>query len=263
MIAPRWCTFKHNEALDERTMFCLRIPEIADRDVLEKEVRGLEPELLLFLRQIRHINVTLQHASGKLDDEYHLERRDKSALPDSPGSVNDEQNPERGDDDQSELKMTDLSRSSSRNSESTREHFVVCQHTSKNMPEEGKRHGVTESDIMVAFPVDDSLTPQIRSRSVYNFLPIRGYGFPFVLQADFMLSANRESILRHNAWNKALVSSTADLIVGSVQSFNQTRQSLQVSRTYEEHIVASYRSDMQQRVCTCNSSSRYSRYQRC
>ncbi|KAK5123900.1 hypothetical protein LTR85_002096 [Meristemomyces frigidus] len=88
------------------------------------------------------------------------------------------------------------------------------------MPAEAKRHGVKESDVLIAFPVDAKLQPILRARTTFNFLPIRSYGLPFILQGDFMLSANREDILEDNKWNDALVASTIELFLSSVDSFN-------------------------------------------
>lgn len=75
--------------------------------------------------------------------------------------------------------------------------------------------------MLIAFPVDDELSPVLRNRRVYNFLPIREYGFSFILQADFMLGANREDVLQESAWNMCLISATAQLFVESVKAFNQ------------------------------------------
>jgi hypothetical protein len=41
-------------------------------------------------------------------------------------------------------------------------------------------------------------------QEVFAFLPVRSYGFRFVLQADFVLPSSRESIDRDSAWNQRL-----------------------------------------------------------
>ena len=43
----------------------------------------------------------------------------------------------------------------------------------------------------------------------------------FVLRGDFILSANREDILKDNQWNNALGAATADLIMTSIDAFNK------------------------------------------
>lgn len=202
MIAPRWIEFPHNHALDERTMFCIRIPKEQDRKKVSDEVNNLGAELLLFLRQVRIINVTVQNEDGSIKQAHELKRVDYSI---------------------SGMRLTELFRTSSDGGTDTKERFIVCQRTSENMPQEDNRLGVTETDVLMAFPVDEALEPQISDRWVYNFLPIASYGFPFVLQADFMLNAPREAILGQNAWNSALIAFASRLFVESVQQFNATK----------------------------------------
>ncbi|KAK6431660.1 hypothetical protein LTR95_012179 [Oleoguttula sp. CCFEE 5521] len=97
------------------------------------------------------------------------------------------------------------------------------------MPMEPKRAGISETDILVAFP--------------------------FVLQGDFILSANREDILRDNDWNKALISATTDLIVSSVDAFNDTGllkytwpRYLRWSGFHSETVFQSFYADLLQRL---------------
>jgi hypothetical protein len=40
------------------------------------------------------------------------------------------------------------------------------------------------------------------SCNVFAFLPLRSYGFRFILQADFVVPSSRESIDRNSAWNQ-------------------------------------------------------------
>ena len=39
---------------------------------------------------------------------------------------------------------------------------------------------------------------------MFAFLPVRSFGFRFVIQADFLLVANREDIIKENVWNEFL-----------------------------------------------------------
>lgn len=156
MVAPIWCEFNANPAMSERTMFCFRIPDPAHREIVMKDVTALEAELLLFLRQIRIVNVTIQRP-GRDSDTHVLQRHD---------------------DIRDGFRLTKLMHLPSGDDEGTSQKFVVCNDTARNMPRHPKRAGVSESDLLLAFPVDEELQPQIRGRRVYNFLPIRAYGFP-------------------------------------------------------------------------------------
>lgn len=119
MIAPFWAEFHGNELMNERTMFCFRIPDLEHRKIVQKDVVGLEPELLLFLRQLRCISVTIQSMVG-ITEKYHtLERHDEVL---------------------GNLRRTSLARYPPTDGDACAQSFVVCQHTAKNMPFEPKRY---------------------------------------------------------------------------------------------------------------------------
>ena len=60
--------------------------------------------------------------------------------------------------------------------------------------------------MVLAFPRDHmSGNPLIRkSNFVFAFLPVRSFGLRFVVQADFLLAASREELLKENEWNRWL-----------------------------------------------------------
>lgn len=116
------------------------------------------------------------------------------------------------------------------------EDYLVCERTATEMPLQSRREGVSESQLLIAFPISAATEPNIRNQLTFNFLPIRAYGLPvssiivstraetnslqFVLQGDFALSANREDIIQENEWNNRILSVAVDLFVQSVQLFN-------------------------------------------
>ena len=64
------------------------------------------------------------------------------------------------------------------------------------------RRDYPRTEIMLAFPVQPDGMPNVeRTNDVFAFLPIRSFGFRFVVQADFLLVANREDIMKEAAWN--------------------------------------------------------------
>lgn len=214
MITPQWCPFKRNAELDERTMFCFRIPSAEDQANIYAQIKSLEPELLLFLRQIRRISVAIQSPDGSKELAHNLRR---------------------ADDNVGQLRTIKLLRESEDKSESKHETLVVCEHSAKNMPFEEKRIGVTESDVLIGvytscfisvrrplvlrrLPRRYRLRPQDRASKRPQHLPIKDYGLPFILQADFMLTASREDILRLNAWNRRLVSAGPQSSAASLPS---------------------------------------------
>ncbi|KAK3700516.1 hypothetical protein LTR37_015917 [Vermiconidia calcicola] len=176
MIAPQWCDFNANALVNERTRFCFRIPEAEHREIIRNDLLGLKPELLLFLRQLRVIEIKIQDQFGVLEESYRVDRNDE-----------------------------DVPR---------------LQGTAENMPDEPKRQNVSESEVLIGFPVSVDFEPRITNHLTFNFLPIRAYGLPFVLQGDFLLSASREDVLQDNAWNQAVISAATELFVDSVRYFN-------------------------------------------
>ncbi|RMY18358.1 hypothetical protein D0867_05381, partial [Hortaea werneckii] len=182
MIAPKWTDFPDGGNMNERIMFCFRIPEQEHRDIVAAHLQELKPELLIFLRQLRRVEVTLQDKAGKVKRTFSLAREDKQV---------------------SDVRLTTLRHIVNHPKAATNEEqFLVFCDTKTGMPREKKRENVTESDVLMAFP------------------PIRSYGLPFVLQGDFMLSASREDILQQNKWNDAVVDATVTLFAKCVDAFN-------------------------------------------
>ena len=85
---------------------------------------------------------------------------------------------------------------------------------------EPKREGITETELVLAFPLSakeeakpDSVSP------TYAFLPIRDFGFPFCIQADFVLISSREGIHEDLEWNITLRDKIAETFVEAVEAF--------------------------------------------
>ncbi|KAI6879857.1 hypothetical protein KC360_g4305 [Hortaea werneckii] len=202
MIAPKWSDFPAGGNMDERTMFCFRISEQEHRDIVAAHLLELKPELLIFLRQLKRVVVTLQDKAGKVKRTFSLAREDSQV---------------------SGVRLTTLRHIVTLPKATTNEEkFLVFRDTKTGMPREKKRENVTESDVLMAFPVSASMQPVLSDRRTFNYLPIRSYGLPFVLQGDFMLSASREDILQQNKWNDAVVDATSALFAKRVDAFNAT-----------------------------------------
>lgn len=78
---------------------------------------------------------------------------------------------------------------------------------------EEKRAGIERSEVSVAFPVD-GVTGKER---VFAYLPTEEQpGLPFYINADFLLPASRESIVKDNEWNDWLVESVAAVAADGV-----------------------------------------------
>ena len=125
-------------------------PDYNEQELID-ELYSLDTRMLIFLRRLRQINVTIHQTNEKIW-QTKLARQD--------GLVGNERAIELLRDDK---KTT----------------YIVTTYQVKNMPPEPKRPGVTESEILLAFPVVPSgdENAAIQPQQVYAFLPIRDYGF--------------------------------------------------------------------------------------
>ncbi|RYP11238.1 hypothetical protein DL764_000194 [Monosporascus ibericus] len=82
-----------------------------------------------------------------------------------------------------------------------------------------RRQGVTTSEVVVAFAVKDKVTPIATTQAAFAFLPIDNFGFRFLIHADFLLVASRESLEYKHPWNLALQDGIRDAFVEAIYRF--------------------------------------------
>lgn len=139
---------------------------------LRGELAEIHPSTLLFLQKLRRLQVTFD---GDLVRELSLERW---ALPGEP------------------LALVSLHASACASAR-----YWVYQRVARRPAqlEEPDREGVDESVITIALPLDDQGDEEGR---VFVFLPTElRSGFPFIVNADFLTTPSRESILFDRPWN--------------------------------------------------------------
>lgn len=66
-------------------------------------------------------------------------------------------------------------------------------------------------------------------QKVFAFLPTRSYGFKFLIQADFLVPANREDIHKDTQWNKWIRDNIATTFFLAIEEFKQDRN---LQKTY-------------------------------
>lgn len=85
------------------------------------------------------------------------------------------------------------------------------------------REGIEDTEIILAFPLkDDGSADCSTEQNVFAFLPVRQYGFKFVIQADFILPPSREDIYKdqsEQSWNKFLRDNIATVFLKAVEEF--------------------------------------------
>jgi hypothetical protein len=86
--------------------------------------------------------------------------------------------------------------------------------------EEERRKDIYETEVVLAFPLNnDGSADTSKEQEVFAFLPIRKYGFKFIIQADFLLPVGREDIIKDSEWNKYLRDCIPSVFLDSVEQF--------------------------------------------
>jgi len=84
---------------------------------------------------------------------------------------------------------------------------------------EEKREGVKEREIILAFPLKEDFSSDASVQEVFAFLPVRKYGFKFIIQADFLLPITREDIIKDNKWNIWLRDTVGKVFLEALSKF--------------------------------------------
>lgn len=188
MIAPIWEKFPEEKSPDYTSFYLQLLGEPTESEVIA-EIQTLDPRMLIFLRQLREINLSITS----------VDRETRT------------QNLRRVDRKDNDIQITTL------HYDAASWDFILKSHLVSNMPDEPKRPGCSVSEILVAFPISNyKRGPQKDSQSVYAFLPIRDYGFHFLLQGDFLLTANRAGIDNSLQWNCAIRNAAVDAFVNAI-----------------------------------------------
>ncbi|MCL1474786.1 sacsin N-terminal ATP-binding-like domain-containing protein [Argonema antarcticum] len=87
---------------------------------------------------------------------------------------------------------------------------------------EEKRQGINSSKVILAFPTKSDGSANYDTKPhTFAYLPIRQYGFKFVVQGDFILSSSREDILKDRSWNVLIRDKIAETFLKAVTEFKK------------------------------------------
>lgn len=156
MITPIWDP--GSLATPGLTVFVLELSQAAGASAISAHLNDIKPSLLLFLRKLSC--VVTQGPAGKV--EIHKEDVDQDVV---------------------------LLKRIENGVVATEKYLRVTQPT-KTFEGETKRAYITESDIVLAFPLESDESPKISVQDVHAFLPLRPYGFP----VSFLANSNRRRI---------------------------------------------------------------------
>ena len=201
-IVPQWIDTLP-EGLDfSQTLIILPLTK-ADfgYDKIKEMLRDIEPEVILFLSKLKEIRIETD--TGE----------DWTILKD--------------DDARPEVAVV-VEGSKQGLAFSNSDDFLVCTRAFDKPADisHEKREKIESRDVSIAFPLNEN------SRSVgkiFAYLPIRSdMDFPFVINADFILTSSREEIQEED-WNRWLIDCVANLVVAEFLPLLKERELLSVS----------------------------------
>eukprot|EP00434_Breviolum_minutum_P036964 symbB.v1.2.032762.t1/scaffold3974.1/size59763/1 len=203
-VLPRWLEEKEDE-LDLQ----LRREELFGR-----LIEALPPSLLLFLKRLQEVSIRGEMAGAsslhvkyaeELSREEHRHRHLRERWKEFFGQVKLQVSRDGGPWET--------------------EDWLLLRHLVKVTRLEGMmKPGINESPastlLEIALPLDHEGAFQLGrgAQQVFAFLPVRSYGLPFALQADWAVSSSREELLSGCAWNEFLKAHLPDVILSLVSS---------------------------------------------
>ena len=82
---------------------------------------------------------------------------------------------------------------------------------------------IQSTTIAIAYPLnaifESSSHESLPTQPLFAYLPLRSYGFRFILQADFEVPVTRQDILKDNAWNEWLKNEMIPLLQLAYEQF--------------------------------------------
>ena len=189
IIIPKWVDeIPSFIDLQQTNIFLPFKPEVK-RSRINRYIKELDPAILLFLRKIKLIEIE----DEKRSQSRKIERYEKNGMVQIVY-----------DGKESYWKVVKKS-------------FRVPQWI-----REERRQGIDETEIILAFPLNKKGLPDVSNEQfVFAFLPVRKYGFRFIVQADFLLPVSREDIIKDNKWNEWLRDSIVKVFFDAVKEFKR------------------------------------------
>ena len=75
------------------------------------------------------------------------------------------------------------------------------------------------TQIALAFPLHEY--PLLTKKEIFAYLPLRSFGFTFIIQGDFEVPSSRQDILSDSQWNHSLLQEIPSLFLSSLDAFKQ------------------------------------------
>lgn len=213
MISPIWEDGGEELPKSTLTRITLYLHETGDeammaktRETIEKQFEELQETFLLFMKNLRKINVAFHNEMGEQTSSasYSVEKPKPNYA------------------------ILRRRRSREGTVETEAKHFHVTTHEATNLAKNDNRsysaseetsHAYSKSQIVLAFPLSEASNPIIKPQDVFVFLPVRSAGFHFLMQADFVTDAARQDIVKDSLRNSSLLDGVADAFIKAVLQF--------------------------------------------
>ncbi len=151
MILPINSPFPTQDRRDLHTQVLLHLKSQEDHDKIQVDLAAIEPQLLMFLRKIRILDIVTPSTRRT-----HKVRVNES-------------------DAQFGCETMVISSGSTGNTNESK--YIILRHDVQNMPPEKRRVDISSSEVVLAFPIEDHATPRIKTQLTFAFLPIDNFGF--------------------------------------------------------------------------------------
>ena len=105
--------------------------------------------------------------------------------------------------------------------------FLVCTqtfHKPAHIHQE-KREDIEKRDVSIAFQLDED---SMSLGKIFAYLPVKPIDFPFLVNADFILTSSRQDIHRDPPWNHWLIDCMADVIATKLLPLLKERNLLSI-----------------------------------
>ena len=106
--------------------------------------------------------------------------------------------------------------------------FWIMASISLKVPEDFKsKENIDVTKLCLSFPIADGSNYNTRKalphREVFAYLPIKSYGFKFIIQGDFEVTASRQDLHHDNCWNQMLVNKIPQLFLDAFDLFRDCK----------------------------------------
>lgn len=187
-ILPYWVETPPSIIREHGMMTSLLLPlKQEKKNEIIRELSRVKPETILFLSKLESLNIQIESSGESIELNRDLSNEPRAVLLAKRDSNDD--------------KLTD--------------YYLYKQRI--DVPDgldEPKREGILDREITLAFPLSDERSEGV----IFAYLPTEvESGFPFLVNADFLLTADRGTLLQDRRWNHWIRDSLSDLIVGAIE----------------------------------------------